>query len=455
MKTTYKKTTEQIIVDAVYDDLAKSKKLYSSIENELKKTFKNEIGKSYEPFFYQDKDDFERMYPKKTILSDYVHNCSIALNNILIDPRNASEAALMCKRKAIELNLYYEWKKPIEIEFCTDYISSVKSWDYSELYPTCLVTKEMAEKYEYYLSKNPQSEQLLSQIKKQIKIDTFNFKKTNWIYHITNYYVLQKISKDSLPKDIVFFPINSGTTRMDFQYFIIEIEEIAEQYDIVKETFDKIEKEKQKEENEKLRVAKLPNYSSIIKKCLKKMKLNVEEEIQHIQSFHEALVFFAVYFKEYPRSFRKSFSCLYNNIEMTYQDIQKTMQHIDEIKIKTNFSLSEKIIKWGTDNGKIPEKYLNTEKELSMKILISLIEEYYKTNNLVFPIEMNLYFPEKKTSERKYSLNHNIVQYDDIYGFGYHIFVMQDSSEDEEEEEDDDDNEVNNTEIDDEFDLSL
>jgi len=417
MKTTYKKTTEQIIADAVYDDLVKAKKLHSSIENELKKTFKDELGKSYDCFFYQDKDDFERMYQKKTLLSDYVHDCSIALKNILIDPRNASEAALMCKRKAIELKLYSEWKKPIEIEFCTDYISSVKSWDYSELYPTCLVTKEMAENYEYYLSKNPQSQKLLLQIKKQIQINTFNFKKNNWIYQITKYYVLQKISKDSLPNDVVFFPINCETTRMDFQYFIIEIEDIEKEYDIVKEKFDKIEEEKEKEEKEKLRVDNLPNYSSVIKKCLKKMKLNIEEETQHIQSFHEAIVFFAGYFKKYPRSFKKSFACLYNNIEITYQDIQKMMQQIYEIENKTNFSLSQKIIKWAIDNNEIPKKYLNTEKEWSLKLLINLVEDYYKKNNLVFPVEMNLYFPEKKTSDSKYSLKYSIVQYDDLYGF--------------------------------------
>ena len=76
------------------------------------------------------------------------------------------EKALLCKKKAEELNILHLWKTPINTDFCTGYISDIDNPDFDELFPKGMVTLQLANDYEDYLYYHEKSDPILKEFEK-------------------------------------------------------------------------------------------------------------------------------------------------------------------------------------------------------------------------------------------------------------------------------------------------
>ena len=236
------KSVEQIISDAVDKDESNIKQFHNNHLNYLKEKYKKNGGRKrtyiYDEDFsigIGDEDESEGQF------LDFIWDSIKRIEKMETNAMSLCEKALLCKKKAIELNLKHEWVKPIKIGFCTGY-GGLEGDDLNELFKKGTVTLELANDYEDYLEYHKDSDPILKDIQKYMKnndISTFKREKDVWIHNIALYYA--ENGKDLL-ESLIFYPLNGKSPILDFAYHIITYDDLIEKINEYKKVFDEKKK---------------------------------------------------------------------------------------------------------------------------------------------------------------------------------------------------------------------
>ena len=409
--TEKEKSVEQIILDAVDEDESKIKDFHRRHLDFLKKEYKKNNGRKRIDIY---DEDFSIGIGEEDETSegqylDFIWDSIQRIEKMKTNPMSLCEKALLCKKKADELNLRYRWNKPImKAGFCTGY-GGLDGDDLNELFKKGSITLELANNYEDYLELHKKSEPILKEVHKFMthnQISTFRRDKDVWIHNIALYYATNKID---LPEFIIFYPSNGKSPILDFAYYIISNDDLKDKINDYKKIFD------EKEKSDKL-----------LNKILK------EKDISEHLNLHQNIMILSNYFIEHPKSIKKDYvfhplkkeedfeddELKYESID--YETICNFKDHIKKCINEKNIKLINTITEWSKENDKFKEK-------MSEYNWTNLIKDYYKSNSLKIPEDIILY--PKSKSEKKFSLNHYIINYDDITGKNDFLSLMFDESD--------------------------
>lgn len=403
----HKESVEKRISKAVDKDESSIKQFHKIHLNYLKKEYKKNGGRKRTDI---DDEDFsigigEEDETSEGQFLDFIWDSIKRIEKMETNAMSLCEKAILCKKKAIELDLYREWDGPIKTEFCTGY-GGLDGDDLNELFKKGNITKKLANDYEIYLEYHKDSDPILKDIQIYMKnnnISTFKREKDVWIHNIALYYA--ENGKD-LPVSLIFYPLNGKSPILDFAYHIIEYNDLDEKFDEYKKVFD----EKKKSD-----------------KYLK--KIFEEKEIDKTCDFniHQYIIILASYVinkMDYSTDFRRhlpkkdhvfhpnkkksdSNDDELNYYSIDYDTIMKFVSHIRNttIKKRENDELVSKIIEWALQSDKNVKKLTTYE-------WIKLIKEYYKSEELEIKKDIIIYIENPKKKE--HSLNYTIIDYDHL-----------------------------------------
>lgn len=396
------KSVEQIILDAVDKDESNIKNFHSRHLEYLKKEYKKNNGRKRTNIFDEDfsigiGDEDETSEGQ---FLDFIWDSIERIEKMETNAMSLCKKALLCKKKAKELHLLYQWNKPIEAEYCTGY-GGLNGDDLNELFKKGNVTLKLANDYEDYLELHPKSEPILKLIEKHMKnngISTFRREKDVWIHNIALYYAENKVVPElyvenniELPKLITFYPSNGKSPILDFAYYIITYDDLIEKIN----EYEKVFYEKEKSD-----------------KLLKKIFGDKNE-----LSLHQYIMILANYFIEHPTSIKKDYvfhplkkEKYFEDNELKYQSIDyeticEYKEHIKNCKNSKNIQLINTISEWSKQNNKF-------EENMSEYKWTKIIKDYYKSNSIIIPKDIVLY-PISK-SKKEFCLNHYIITYDEL-----------------------------------------
>lgn len=388
------KSIEQTILDAVNKDeeniINFHRKHLEFLRNEYKKNKGRKKTTSSD-------EDFcigigEENQTSEGSLLDFIWDSIQKIERMKTKPLSLCEKALLCKKKAEDLNILHKWNKPIQkAEFLTGY-GGLNGDDFNELFKKGTITLELANNYEDYLEYHNDSDLILKDIKvfmyqngiSLLKVEEKNY----WIHHIALYYA---INKKNLPKYITFYPANGKSPILDFSYHIISNKDLEDKINEYKKLFD------EKEKSDKL----------LYKILDTKNKLNL----------HQYIMILANYFIDHPKSIKKDYVFHplkkdenLKNDEIKYESINydticNFKNHIKNCISEKNIKLINSISEWSKQNNKFKENMSEYE-------WTKIIKDYYKSNSLTIPKDIILY-PISK-SKKDFSLNHYIITYDDL-----------------------------------------
>jgi hypothetical protein len=387
------RSVEQIILDAVNKDESNIKQFHNDHLDYLKQKYKKNNGRKRIDIF---DEDFcigigEEDETSEGQFLDFIWDSIQRITKMKTNPMSLCEKALLCKKKADDLNLLYKWDKPImKAGFCTGY-GGYDGDDLNELFKKGEITKKLANDYEDYLEFHKESDPILKNIEKimtQNKISTFRRDEDVWIHNIALYYAENKIE---LPELIIFYPSNGNSPILDFGYYIISNDNLNEKINEYKKVFE------EKEKSDKL--------------------LNKILDGKNELSLHQYIMILANYFTEHSRSINKYYifhplkkekyfeddELKYESI--TYETICNFKDHSKNCVNEKNIKLINTITEWSKQNNKFKEN-------MSEYDWTNLIKGYYKSNSLNISKDIVLY--PKSRLEKEYCLNYYIITHNDL-----------------------------------------
>lgn len=451
-----RKSAEEQIVDAVNKDESDIKNFHRNHLEYLCKIYKNKRGRKRTDIH---DDDFsigigDEDESEGQVL-DFIWEAIVNTRKMKTNAMSIVEKALLCKKKAEELNILHLWKKPINTDFCTGYISDIDNPDIDELFPNGKVTFQLANDYEDYLYFHKKSDPMLQEFKKWMgkndKIQQYlkdygysqyELSKDKWYEYIALYYFEKWMKK--IDDFTIFYPCNGESPILSFGYHIIDSEGINKKID----ELIRIKDEKDKE------LVKIKEESEITSKLLKKILKG--KEVDNL-TIHNFIIILAKYFSEHSRSLKKDYvfhpKKPQSDIEdgdmdvytIKYDDIIKIQSHLENVENKHNFELIEKIKNWAEKENIIKE-----DQKLTDYDIISIIQKYYeKCEKCDIPKDIIFYYPKKK--ESLYSLNYRIIDYEDLtdttaFALLCYDYIDTDDESDDDDDDDDGDGELTNNE---------
>lgn len=413
-------TNEEIILKAVNADIDKLKR-YNNERREKtiplykkcggKKNCGHYDGMKEEYFEYIDEDEEEGYLPDFYWIQ--IMNCK----SQKINPLSAYEIALLCKKKAEELDI--SWTKPMKSEFWGGH--------YSRPYLKCIITPKLAKDYQEYLEDVKSSNKRMKVIEESLKskdISIYKLNKDNWIHVIANYYVDNKIDLEDY---IVFRPFDSKSKNSLFKltYHTIEYDTLEEKITEIMTINGNVEKTGQL-------LDKIIEYNSIDEDIL--VKFNI----------HQYIVIITKYWQENPDLFKEDYVFCpvkskdqikehkINVYSIDIKDIMRMNKHIEYSVLEKNKELVNDVKKWSSENNK-------NEKEFEMmgnKEWDNLIKSYYKENNIDIPEDIIYYIPSK--TPEPFCLNYYIIDHFDLTDDSIFSLFKYDDYDDYEEGSDDD-----------------
>lgn len=403
-----KESVEKRISKAVDKEESNIKQFLKDHLNYLKEKYKKNGGRKRTDI---DDEDFSigigDEYKSEERFLDFIWDSIKIIEKMETNAMSLCEKAIICKKKAIELNLYREWDGPIRTEFCTGY-GGLDGDDLNELFKKGKITKKLADDYEIYIDYHKDSDPILKDIQKYMKnnnISTFKREKDVWIHNIALYYA--ENGKD-LPVSLIFYPLNGKSPILDFAYHIIEYNDLDEKFDEYKKVFD------EKKKSDKY-LKKIFQEKEIDKTC----DFNIHQYIIILANY---VINKIDYCSDPNRHLPKKDFIFHpikkksdsnddelNYYSIDYDTIMKFVGHIRNtttgIKKRENDELVSKIIEWALQTDK-------NVKNLTTYDWIKLIKEYYKCLELEINKDTIIYIENPKKKE--YSLNYTIIDYDDL-----------------------------------------
>ncbi len=400
-------SVEKRILKAVDKDESDIKQFHKNHLNYLKKEYKKNGGRKRTDIY---DEDFsigigEEDETSEGQFLDFIWDSIKRIEKMETNAMSLCDKAIICKKKAIELNLYREWDVPIKTEFCTGY-GGLDGDDLNELFKKGTVTLELANDYEDYLEYHKDSDPILKDIQKYMNnndISTFKREKDVWIHNIALYYA--ENGKDLL-ESIIFYPLNGKSPILDFAYHIITYDDLIEKINEYKKVFD------EKKKSDKY-LKKIFEEKEIDKTC----DFNIHQYIIILASYVINKMDYSTDFRRHlpkkdhvfhpnkKKSDSKDDELNYYSID--YDTIMKFVDHIRNttIKKRINDELVSKIIEWALQTDK-------NVKNLTTCEWVELIKEYYKSLGLEINKDTIIYIENPKKKE--YSLNYTIIDYDDL-----------------------------------------
>ena len=439
-------SSEQKILRATLADIDKNKQHYKDIKDFLIKKYKKANGRKQtsvdDDFDIGDDDESENH--EKDFLWKTLHE----FEKIDLNPKTVYEFALLFKKKADELGLF--WSKPIQTDIFTRF--------YAEPYRKCIIKPDDVDIYEDYLEDIKNSETRMKMIEKWLikeNIKSYELNQDQWLFHISSYYVKNKIQ---LEDNIVFRPVDKDEKRCFY-----ELKHYSIEYDKIKLKMFELETIHVNTLKTKTLLSKIMKENAILetihvntlktKTLLSKvMKENaITKKVLQNLDIHQYIYLLAKYWLKSKDEFDDDY-VFHPKKSKSVQEIHDIdvysiyMKDIKTMSVHIQNSTSEKaqelvniIINWENEKNKTNE----TKKKFSDFIFTdwrSLIKDYYTSNKRDIPQDV-VYYPKSKETIL-YSLNHYVIDHEELTRkFDIlDLFDFEESDDDDDDDDNDDDN---------------
>lgn len=421
MSYTMEEKIEKKLYHSVMNDIDKNKQHFREMEDFLRKKYKKAGGRKkthYDDDDFGIGDDDESEGYELDFLWKLLKDFD---KKVELNPKTVYDWAILLDKKAQEK--YWTWSKPIQVELFTGF--------YAEPFRNVIIKPEMVDYIENYEDDIKKSSTQLEIIEKGLKkrsIQTYKMEYDDWVFEIANYYYLfvngSSSNKLELLTDLVFRPVNNEEKRPFYEllHYRIKSSEIIQK---MKE-LEIIQKNKTK-------------TKKLLIKVLKENNIN-KKEINEL-SYHQYLFLLSSYWTNHKDEFKDDFVFHPQKREkylephkfdvetITMESIKKFSIYIEGSKKEEYILELEKVKKWAIKSIK---KYdFESMDEYEWK---ELIKDYHKDEKIEI-LESTFYYPKCK-KEKLYSLNHYIIDHEELIK-EFDLLDLMGFSSDEEDNDDD------------------
>ena len=399
----------------------KNKQHFKEIEDFLRKKYKKAGGRKkthYDDSDFGIGDDEESEGYELDFLWKLLEDSD---KKVDLNPKTVYDWAILLYKKAQEKHL--RWTKPIHVELFTGF--------YADPFKKVLVRPEMVDYIDTYEDDVKKSSHRFNMIEKWLKernVQTYKMEYDDWVFEIAYYYyetqnhLISTPEKLDLIKNLVFRPVNNEEKKPLYElvHYRIESQEIIEKI----QELDNIEKNKKKTKR-------------LLNNVLKKNNINNKEIIE--LSYHQNLFLLSTYWLNHKDEFKDDFIFHPQKREKDFEEhridvetikmesIKRFSNYIEGSKKDTFMIELEKVKTWATQK----KNKVNFD-DMDENDWRELIKDYHKEEHINI-LESTIYYPKWKR-EKPHSLNHYIIDHEELTK-EFDILDLMEFSSDEEDNE--------------------